>query len=360
MRLVIMVLVVLMVSALVPTTSDAEPLTAANCRFVLGFKTLHDAIPETVGDCKVNEHYNIANGDALQETTGGLLVWRKADNFTAFTDGYRTWVNGPYGVQQRLNTERLEWEGNPLQVDPSLGTRCENVSNQIVSNAEDYSGQVMADRPQTQKLIADTCRTIASVDGEIGVSCFLVGADGYLYAIAYQGADSETAGKEQNRLYSLCKQNGGTLPASQVNRLPAPPRALTPMPAPPPAQAPAPQTVPCAALPYIVPKGWTEQFDKALEDLAAGRPAKFPPAPTLPADVVQNCTGSAPAPTGAYNGVRANLTRVDQDWYKDTLSGGFVHTFACYEYVYYQDALLFSDRVIFLTPRASTCQLALR
>ena len=35
---------------------------------------------------------------------------RKADNWTAFTDGYRTWINGPNGLEQRLNTERFEWE----------------------------------------------------------------------------------------------------------------------------------------------------------------------------------------------------------------------------------------------------------
>ena len=38
------------------------------------------------------------------------MVWRKLDNFTAFTDGYRTWVNGPFGVQMRLNTEQFPWE----------------------------------------------------------------------------------------------------------------------------------------------------------------------------------------------------------------------------------------------------------
>jgi glucose/arabinose dehydrogenase len=25
-------------------------------------------------------------------------VWRKADNFTAFTDGVRSWINGPFGI----------------------------------------------------------------------------------------------------------------------------------------------------------------------------------------------------------------------------------------------------------------------
>ncbi len=72
--------------------------------------TLRDLIGhETVGDCLENEHYN-AIGDSEQQATGGLLVWRKADNWTAFTDGYRTWINGPDGLEQRLNSERFPWE----------------------------------------------------------------------------------------------------------------------------------------------------------------------------------------------------------------------------------------------------------
>ncbi len=87
-------------------------VAAAECQFVLGFKTLRDLIGhEIVGECLENEHHG-ANGDALQQTTGGLLVWRKADNWTAFTDGYRTWINGPNGLVQRLNTERFEWEAD--------------------------------------------------------------------------------------------------------------------------------------------------------------------------------------------------------------------------------------------------------
>ena len=90
--------------------------TAAECQFILGFATLKALIdaaegPDKVGDCLENQRFNPENGDALQQTTGGLLVWRKADNWTAFTDGYRTWINGPYGLQARLNTEQFEWEG---------------------------------------------------------------------------------------------------------------------------------------------------------------------------------------------------------------------------------------------------------
>jgi len=98
-----------------------KPALAANCEFVLGFKILHDLIPDKVGDCKTNEYHNPQNGDGLQETTGGLLVWRKADNWTAFTDGYRTWINGPKGLQSRLNTERFDWEAVPPVQTQTLG-----------------------------------------------------------------------------------------------------------------------------------------------------------------------------------------------------------------------------------------------
>src|ERR671927_450002 len=90
---------------------STPPAHAASCTFVLGFATLHNMIPELVGQCLGNEYYN-ANGDAIQRTTGGLLVWRRADNWTAFTNGFRTWVNGPSGLQQRLNSQRFPWEGD--------------------------------------------------------------------------------------------------------------------------------------------------------------------------------------------------------------------------------------------------------
>lgn len=100
-----------------PTTAEAAP-----CAFVLGFATLHSMIPTTVGECLTDETHNPTNGDGLQLTTHGLLVWRKADNFTAFTDGHQTWIIGPFGLQTRLNTERFSWESDaaPANVDPRL------------------------------------------------------------------------------------------------------------------------------------------------------------------------------------------------------------------------------------------------
>jgi hypothetical protein len=81
----------------------------AGCTFTFGFKDLHDLAPDIVGDCTSNETH-AANGDALQTTTRGLLAWRKADNWTAFTDGVTTWINGPEGLQSRPNDERFPWE----------------------------------------------------------------------------------------------------------------------------------------------------------------------------------------------------------------------------------------------------------
>jgi hypothetical protein len=92
-----------------PQSQSTSP--AGPCAFVAGFKTLHDLIPNIVGDCTENEGHNPDNGDGLQKTVGGLLVWRKADNWTAFTNGAQTWINGPQGLQSRSNNDRFTWEG---------------------------------------------------------------------------------------------------------------------------------------------------------------------------------------------------------------------------------------------------------
>src|SRR5438876_283795 len=106
-RVLVAVLTSWLAGTAVPSTAHA-----ADCQFTLGFAALASALPR-VGSCIDGESHNPANGDALQHTTSGLLVWRKADNWTAFTDGFRTWINGPNGIQQRLNRERFPWEAGP-------------------------------------------------------------------------------------------------------------------------------------------------------------------------------------------------------------------------------------------------------
>lgn len=101
--------VMLTVSPALTIATQAAARPIGPCEFQLGFKTLHDQLSDSVGDCKQDQHF-ATNGDAQQDTTGGMMVWRKLDNWTAFTDGYHTWVNGPLGLTERLNTERFDWE----------------------------------------------------------------------------------------------------------------------------------------------------------------------------------------------------------------------------------------------------------
>lgn len=100
--------------AMVTMLATAVPATeAARCHYVLGFKALHAMAPAVIGACLGDEQHNPANGDATQVTKKGLLVWRKADNQVAFTDGYLTILDGPRGLEERPNTQRFAWEANP-------------------------------------------------------------------------------------------------------------------------------------------------------------------------------------------------------------------------------------------------------
>jgi len=106
---------ILMALAAPPAPALAQ---AAPCQFVLGFKALHDLDTPDIGDCQDNQAF-AANGDAQQHTTKGLMAWRKADNWTAFTNGYMTWINGPNGLVSRLNTDRFPWEAPAPSAAPA-------------------------------------------------------------------------------------------------------------------------------------------------------------------------------------------------------------------------------------------------
>ncbi len=93
-----------------PAAAAPAP-SAGGCQFILGFASLHSLDPADIGDCQDNQAF-AGNGDAQQHTTKGLMAWRKADNWTAFTNGYMTWINGPGGLVSRLNTQRCSFEGD--------------------------------------------------------------------------------------------------------------------------------------------------------------------------------------------------------------------------------------------------------
>ena len=108
-----------LVAAIVALSAISVAAAQTEPEFKLGFKQLADMIPDIVGQPLENEHY-AANGDSLQMTTRGLMVWRKADNWTAFTDGATTWINGPNGLQSRPNEMRFSWELQPAP-SPTYG-----------------------------------------------------------------------------------------------------------------------------------------------------------------------------------------------------------------------------------------------
>ncbi len=123
-RSIAVALVLLALPALATLTTDVPPADAATCHYVLGFKTFHHLIPSLVGACLSDEQHNPDNGDALQQTKKGLLVWRKADNRVVFTNGSITILAGPQGLEERPNSRRFPWEANPagLPVAPDAPT----------------------------------------------------------------------------------------------------------------------------------------------------------------------------------------------------------------------------------------------
>src|SRR5579875_599290 len=104
--------IVLAFFALFVPTSTVLVHAAPACQYVLGFASLYALDPTDIGNCTDNQQ-SASNGDAQQTTTNGLMVWRKADNWTAFTNGFWTWINGPDGLAKRLNNQRFSWEANP-------------------------------------------------------------------------------------------------------------------------------------------------------------------------------------------------------------------------------------------------------
>ncbi|MFN8523845.1 MAG: neutral zinc metallopeptidase [Chloroflexota bacterium] len=142
----------------------------AACEFRLGFRSLRDQIPERVGQCLENEHFNTQNGDSLQRTTGGLLVWRKVDNWTAFTDGARTWINGPFGLQSRLNSERFSWEqpaaDSARAAPPASDARAPATADNLVSSVAGHLDAFWKEATRSLGMAYVTPRVITFVSGQ--------------------------------------------------------------------------------------------------------------------------------------------------------------------------------------------------
>ncbi len=98
------------------TTVAGSALAQPAPQFQMGFATLASLIPDIVGQPIAHEQFDSQSGQSVQPTTRGLMVWRKVDNATAFTNGSTTWILGPGGLQQRPNDTIFAWE-RPMVVE---------------------------------------------------------------------------------------------------------------------------------------------------------------------------------------------------------------------------------------------------
>ena len=135
-----------------PATTLAAPAHQAGCTFKLGFKALYDQIPDIVGVCVSDEYWN-ALGDSNQQTRKGLMAWRAADNWTAFTNGATTWINGPYGVASRPNEGPFfAWESRAA-TNPPYAPR---VSQPLPRAAAPPAAPAPAPPPAPNAFVGDT------------------------------------------------------------------------------------------------------------------------------------------------------------------------------------------------------------
>jgi hypothetical protein len=142
-RAPVIALVLTALLMLAPTGSGVAGSQDAACEFRLGFAMLHDLIPDVVGDCRENEWHGPPNGDGMQRTTGGLLVWRRADGVTTFIDGATTWINGPFGLQSRPDNDRFDWEPEaaaPVPSPPALPPGSDAPVRQAIADAARQAG----------------------------------------------------------------------------------------------------------------------------------------------------------------------------------------------------------------------------
>jgi hypothetical protein len=124
-RSLVLALVALAAAMLSASTTSARVFT---CQSGSEFAQLREQIADVLGACTSDVLPNPQNGDLLQATDQGLLVWRRLDRHAAFTNGATTWVDGPFGLQNRSNDARFTWESNPdnlgIVPPPQPAERC--------------------------------------------------------------------------------------------------------------------------------------------------------------------------------------------------------------------------------------------
>jgi hypothetical protein len=96
---------------------NVSPPAAAYCQpgqqptFAREVADLKQQLGNAMGAPLECEHAVAANGDTIQQTTTGLVIYRAATNTVIFTDGWRHWALTARGM--------VAWEGT--ETDPPTG-----------------------------------------------------------------------------------------------------------------------------------------------------------------------------------------------------------------------------------------------
>lgn len=97
-RCIVLLLVVFLHLAVGAPTARAEVAhqdARGECAFAPRFVGLRETIPDVVGTCLTDVRYDSVSGDAAQLTSNGILLWRRADDSTLFSDGLSVWLDDP-------------------------------------------------------------------------------------------------------------------------------------------------------------------------------------------------------------------------------------------------------------------------
>jgi uncharacterized protein YjbI with pentapeptide repeats len=94
----------LCITSIPPLSAAAQTAATLDCPSAYFGHLAQTLTMEVVGGCLEAEHV-IPNGNIEQRTANGLLYLRKCDNLPIFTDGNLTWLDGPYDVMSRLNSD---------------------------------------------------------------------------------------------------------------------------------------------------------------------------------------------------------------------------------------------------------------
>jgi hypothetical protein len=109
----------------------APRLSAPACALLPQATGLERSLEQRIIGACIASPILASNGDTIQPTTTGLIVVRRIDGRAAFTDGLRTWIDGPSGIRRRMNGDHFDWETATRDTRPVGATTSTNAGRTL-------------------------------------------------------------------------------------------------------------------------------------------------------------------------------------------------------------------------------------